>query len=218
MLADLEERRGERITYERLAKQVGASKSSVAKWMTDAQKPEGPRLLRLAEVLETTPEFILMGTTSETRGTYEQDSTSIEGIPLQESRGQYRLGLEGGGNGSEAPTPDDQALFDEIRSILRDQDIPPGLKVLLIDAATSAWSKAALYRGEVASEERARAVHQAEKTQSARAEAIREVEEMATDRFRLLHPEAGTVTGAPTLPLKEPPKSVTRRRTEEERA
>lgn len=84
------------------------------------------------------------------------------------------------------PTIDDRQFFDEVRAILRDQDITPGLRVLLIDAATSAYSKAALYRGAVAEEERARAVHQAERTQQARTKVIARVEEMANERFKSL--------------------------------
>jgi len=109
---------------------------------------------------------------------------------------------------SERPTADDRAIFEEVKGILRDQDIPPGLRILLIDAATSAWTKAALYRGEVASEERARAVHQAEVTQAARTEAIREVERGAGERFRVLRPGADERVELDQLPpLRHPPES-----------
>jgi transcriptional regulator with XRE-family HTH domain len=57
----LADRRGIRFTQSDLAATVGTTKSSVAKWETDAQMPSGPMLVELARILETTPAFLLTG-------------------------------------------------------------------------------------------------------------------------------------------------------------
>jgi transcriptional regulator with XRE-family HTH domain len=54
-------KRGEKLTQDWLAKEVGASKSSVAKWETDVQPPSVPFLMKLAELYGTTPDFIMKG-------------------------------------------------------------------------------------------------------------------------------------------------------------
>lgn len=53
--------RGKRLTQDWLAEQVGVTKSSVAKWETDVQVPDGTNLMRLASALETTPQYLLSG-------------------------------------------------------------------------------------------------------------------------------------------------------------
>ena len=57
----LSDRAGVRITQDEVARRVGVSKSAVAKWETDVWKPSGDALLRLADVLNTTAEYILHG-------------------------------------------------------------------------------------------------------------------------------------------------------------
>jgi transcriptional regulator with XRE-family HTH domain len=58
-------KRGERLTQEWLAEQVGASKSSVAKWETDAQPPGPVFQLKLADLYDTTPEYIMKGVSAD---------------------------------------------------------------------------------------------------------------------------------------------------------
>lgn len=170
---------GERLTQEWLAKSVGVSKSTVAKWETNVQPPDSSSLLRLADVLRTTPGFIMEGEPGRPAlphggdVTYRTPDGRTGVLEVKESRRRR---------------DDDQAFFDEVREILRDQSIPAGMRVLLIDAASSAWARAALYWGEVASHERARAVRRSQ------------------TRRRM------ALTGADTLPLKDPPQSKKERK------
>lgn len=64
-LKDLRYRRGletgQKLTQEWVAEQVGASKSSVAKWETDAQAPGPDSIVRLAALYDTTPGYIMKG-------------------------------------------------------------------------------------------------------------------------------------------------------------
>ena len=53
--------RGERLTQPLLAERVGVSRGTVAAWEGDAQQPSGDNLLKLANALESTPEYILNG-------------------------------------------------------------------------------------------------------------------------------------------------------------
>lgn len=53
--------RGERLTQPLLAERVGVSRGTVAAWEGDAQQPSGDNLLKLADALESTPEYILNG-------------------------------------------------------------------------------------------------------------------------------------------------------------
>jgi transcriptional regulator with XRE-family HTH domain len=52
-------RRGERLTQRELADTLGVHQTTVAAWEIGRQRPEGENLVRLAEVLGSTPEAIL---------------------------------------------------------------------------------------------------------------------------------------------------------------
>lgn len=195
------------------ARLIGKKPQLLSRWMNDPDKSPNRESIRLiAETTGVPPAWLEYGGKPP-----EEETEAGADRPLMVREGRRTLGepdeeaksyaRHGASQAEESPTKDDRALFDEVMGILRSQEIPPGLRVLLIDAATSAWTKAALYRGEVASEERARAVYQAEVTQAARTEAIREVERHATDRFHALRGEPAAGTGAPILPLNDPPGS-----------
>jgi transcriptional regulator with XRE-family HTH domain len=53
--------RGKRITQPELAGMVGVSRGTIAAWEGGSQTPTGPNLVRLAQALDTTPEFIMTG-------------------------------------------------------------------------------------------------------------------------------------------------------------
>lgn len=50
-----------RITQQQLADESGLPLSNIQKWETDVMVPEGKNLIRIAEVLETTPTYIMRG-------------------------------------------------------------------------------------------------------------------------------------------------------------
>lgn len=52
-------RRGERLTQQALADEVGVHKGTVAAWEGDTQQPDGQNLIKLAGALRTSPEAIL---------------------------------------------------------------------------------------------------------------------------------------------------------------
>ena len=80
-------RRGERLTQRELADTLGVHQTTVAAWEIGRQRPEGDNLVRLAEVLGSTPEAIL--------------GESAEGV------------LVGAGDRPEAEAEDLMAFFDQ---------------------------------------------------------------------------------------------------------
>lgn len=57
----LGKKRGERLTQDWLAAEVGVGKGTVAKWETNVQQPSGENLTRLAVALQTNPRYLLTG-------------------------------------------------------------------------------------------------------------------------------------------------------------
>ncbi|MBF7978614.1 MULTISPECIES: LexA family transcriptional regulator [Rahnella] len=66
------------ITQLALAKRLGVSRVSVTKWESGATKPDGENLHRLAQVLSTTPEWLLYG-----QGDSLPDDTKV--VPLMKA-------------------------------------------------------------------------------------------------------------------------------------
>lgn len=62
-------RRTLKMTQEALGKRVGVSKATISQWEAGITKPNGENLIRLAEALGVTAEFILEGKESERRKT-----------------------------------------------------------------------------------------------------------------------------------------------------
>ena len=58
---EVADRTGARFTQTDLARAIGATKSTVAKWETDVQVPNGRLLVELARALGTTPAYLLTG-------------------------------------------------------------------------------------------------------------------------------------------------------------
>jgi transcriptional regulator with XRE-family HTH domain len=148
-------------TRSKLAAELNLGRSAVTEWWTKKRVPMGEALLRLPELLEVEPARLFGG------GKGEDGKAKWKEEP-EEALGEL----------------DDAPMFDEVRAILRDRSIPAGMKVLLIDAANSSWLAAALYRGEVGGETRARAVLQAEETGRVRTGVIERVEANAQERRR----------------------------------
>jgi len=71
-------RHGKRMTQSDLAGLVGVHRGTVAAWESDAQEPRGENLIGLAEVLETTPQFIVSGSGADTEA--EPAAREIEGL------------------------------------------------------------------------------------------------------------------------------------------
>lgn len=154
------------LSRNRVAQLVEVGSGTISEWFTKGSVPSGDILSRFTEKLGINGHWLLTG-----EGTMKGSAPDGESEPPDE------------GDGAE-PSVDDQQIFTEVRDILRDGSMQPGMKVLLIDAANSAWLSAALYRGEVGAETRARAVLRAEETGRVRTEVIQQVEASARERRR----------------------------------
>ena len=49
------------LKHKDLVEHTGASKGTVSSWLSGTNSPTGERLIKLAEILKTTPEWILTG-------------------------------------------------------------------------------------------------------------------------------------------------------------
>ena len=88
-------RKAQQISQEDLADKIGVSRQSVSKWETDACAPDAYNLIALANIFNTSVEYIITGTTSEDEKTQtnKENKESTENKKLVEITNLSILGF-----------------------------------------------------------------------------------------------------------------------------
>ena len=102
-----------KFTQEELAEKMNVHNITISKWENGAQSPHSNRISELAQILGTTPAYLLGDTDSP-----EAEAVSSKALPLESDKGKTLVYERNGERLELPPTEESYAIFREIARMI----------------------------------------------------------------------------------------------------